>query len=291
VLTAIWLLLFVPSARIIVRAQPAAYLTSLPGDPRAARVVAAAALVWLQLPWIVLWIAGAGGLGVAVIAATTALTIALARFRPPPVRTQIPAWRRAGQALRGIHLRALRRRAGDALIRGAGLSVLAGLAAGLLIRNNHLEGESAGVFGAGVIAVALIPAQIGPALVTLGAYRETAWIVQAFGIAPAARIGALVATVAGVHLGAAAIAVIAATVVAGVHPWLPVTALGTAVGTALAEARTILTHETSPTIATRVVVGAIVAVAIAVLCLALLDATGVLAILAIGSFAILAAAS
>jgi hypothetical protein len=291
VLTAIWLLLFVPSARIIVRAQPAAYLTSLPGDPRAARLVAAASLIWLQLPWIVLWIVGEGWLGVVVIAATTALIIALARWRPPTTRTRIPAWRHAGQALRGIHLRALRRRAGDALVRGAGLSVLAGMAAGLLIRNNHLGGESAGVFGAGVIAVALIPAQVGPALVTLGAYRETSWIVQAFGIAPAARIGALIATIAGVHLGTAAIAVSAAAVVAGVHPWLPVIALGTALGTAFAEARTVLTHEASPTIATRVVVGAVVAAAIAVVCLSLLGAAGALAILASGSFAILAAAS
>jgi hypothetical protein len=291
VLTAIWLLLFAPTARIIVRAQPAAFLASLPGDPRTARLVAAASLVWLQLPWIVLWIVGEGWLGVAVVAVTTALVVGLASWRPPPARTRIPAWRRAGQALRGVHLRALRRRAGDALVRGAGLSVLAGMAAGLLIRNNHLLGESAGVLGASIIAVALIPAQVGPALVTLGAYRETAWIVQAFGIAPAVRIGALIATVATVHLGAAAIAIAAAMVVAGVHPWLPLIAFGTALGTALGEARTILTHEASPTIATRVVVSAIVAAAIAVVCLSVLDATGVLAILAIGSFAILVAAS
>jgi hypothetical protein len=40
-----WLLVFVPTARVIVRAAPAAYLGSLPGDPRAARLVAAGALV------------------------------------------------------------------------------------------------------------------------------------------------------------------------------------------------------------------------------------------------------
>jgi hypothetical protein len=291
VLTAIWLLMFVPTARIIVRAQPAAYLASLPGDPRAARLVAAAALVWLQLPWLALWILGEGWLGVAVVAVTTVLIVGLASWRPPPVRTRIPAWRRASQALRGVHLRALRRRAGDALVRGAGLSVLAGLASGLVIRNNHLVGESAGAYGASILAVVLIPAQVGPALVTLGAYRETAWVVQAFGIAPAARIGALIATVVSVHLGAAAIAVGAAMIVAGVHPWLPILASGTALGTALAEARTIVTHEASPTIATRVVVGAIVAVAIAVVCLSVLGATGVLAVLAIASFAILAAAT
>lgn len=291
VLTAIWLLMFVPTARIIVRAQPAAYLRSLPGDPRAARLVAAGALIWLQLPWLTLWILGEGWLGLAVVIAVTLVIVALASWRPPQVRTRIPAWRGAAQALRGIHLRALRRRAGDALVRGAGLAVLAGMAAGLLVRNNHLSGESAGVFGAGIIAIVSIPAQVAPAMVTLGAFRETTWVVQAFGISPAARIGALIATVATVHLVAAVIAIAAATVIAGVHAWLPPLALGTALSTALAEVRTILRHEDSPTIAVRIVVGAITAVAIAVVCLALLDATGVLAALAIASFAVLVAAS
>src|ERR1041384_2882977 len=49
VLAVTWLLVFVPTARMIVRAAPAAYLESLPGNPRAVRAVAAASLIVLQL--------------------------------------------------------------------------------------------------------------------------------------------------------------------------------------------------------------------------------------------------
>src|SRR4029078_1987888 len=51
-LAATWLLVFVPTARMIVRAAPGAYLRSLPGSPRATLGVAAAALIVLQLPWL-----------------------------------------------------------------------------------------------------------------------------------------------------------------------------------------------------------------------------------------------
>jgi hypothetical protein len=287
VLGATWLLIFVPTARMIVRAVPAAYLYSLPGDPRAARVVAGAALVGLQLPWVVLWLLGEGVRGLAVVGATTVAIVALARWRPPSVHARVPAWRTGGQALRGIHLRALRRRAGDALVRGAGLAVLAGAAAGLLIRNNALVGEPAGVLGASIIAVVLVPAQLGAALVTLGAHRETAWMAQAFGLARSTRVAALVAAITLVHVAAAALAVGAAMIIAGPNAWLPVLALAIAVGTALGEARAMLAHEASAAIAARVVTGAIVVAAIAVVCLGTLGAAGALAMLAIGAASLL----
>lgn len=291
VLTAIWLLVFLPTARLIVRPTPAAYLTSLPGDPRAAWALSAAALIWLQLPWLVLWLAGEGVLGAGVVVATTAVTVALARWQPARRRPRTPTWRRPGQALRAIHLRALRRRAGDALLRAAGLAVLAGLAGGLLVRNNQRSGEAAGVLAASVIAVVVIPAQIGPALVTLAAYRDTAWLAQAFGIAPRTRIAALAYAVAIVHLGAAALAAAAAMIVAGPSPWIAVLPVGVGLATALGETRTILVSHESPTIAVRVVIGAIVAAALAVICLSMLDAAGVLALLALASFALLAVAA
>lgn len=287
VLATTWLLVFLPTARLIVRAAPATYLYSLPGDRRAALLVAGAALIGLQLPWLALWTLGDGVRGFAIVLATTALIAGLARWRPPPGHVRFPAWRSDGAALRAIHVRALRRRAGDALLRGAGLSVLAGAAAGLMVRNNQFTGEHAGVIGASIIAIVLVPAQIGPALVTLGAYRETTWLADTLGIARRTRIGALVCAVAIVHLAAAALAVIAATLIAGVTPWLAILAPGIALGSALGEARAMIAGEASPTVAVRVVVAAIVVAAAAVVCLSLFDAAGAIAILAIGAFAVL----
>jgi hypothetical protein len=286
VLGVTWLLVFVPAARMIVR-PGARYLDSLPGNRRAAWLIAAVALIVLQLPWLVLWVLGEGLVGVGVVLATTVVVVALARWQPPARRPRFPAWRRSGAALRAIHLRALRRRAGDALTRGAGLAVLAGLAAGLLVRNNQLVGADAGVLGASVIAVVLVPAQVGAALVTLATHRETTWLALSSGISRATRVAALVYVVAVVHLVAAGIAIAVAMAVAGANPWLPPIALGTALGTALGEARAMLANEASPTVATRVVVGAIVVAAAAVLCLGVLGASGALALIALGASALL----
>jgi len=291
VLGATWLLVFVPTARVLVRAAPAAYLRSLPGDPRSAQLVTAAALTGLQLPWLALWTLGEGLLGVAIVLANTVVIVVVASLRLPSPRATFPAWQHSGEALRAIHLRALGRRAGDALVRGAGLAVLAGGAAGLLVRNNQLSGQTAGVLGASIIAIVLVPAQVGTALVTLGAYRETAWLAAAFGIAPHTRTAALVTTIAIVHLAAATIATLAAMVISGANVWLPILAFGVALGTSLGEARTMLANAAAPSVAARVVVGAIVSAALAVVCLAVLDAAGAIAIIAIGAFSLLRAAS
>ncbi len=299
VLGVTWLFVFLPTARVLVRAEPAAFLASLPGAPRRARLVTAAALIGLQLPWLVLWTLGEGPRGVAIVVANTAVIATLARWRPPRLGAKLPAWHRSGQALRAIHLRALGRRAGDALVRGVGLAVLAGAAAGLLVRNNQISaqisgqvsGETAGVLGASVIAIALVPAQIAPALVTLEAYRETAWLAQTLGIAPRTRIGALVTVIVFVHLTAAAIAAAAAMAIAGVTPWLAILTLGVALGTSLGEARTLLASVDAPAVAARVVIGAIVFAALAVVALATLDAAGAIAIIALGAGALLRAAS
>jgi hypothetical protein len=288
VLVVTWLLLFVPTARVIVRPQ-AAYLASLPGDPRAAWLVGALALIVLQLPWLALWVLGEGALGAAIVLATTLVVAGLARWQPPRLRPTFPAWRRPGPALRAIHRRALGRRAGDALVRGAGLAVLAGAAAGLMVRNNHATGEPAGVLAASVMAILLMPAQIGPALVTLAVHRDTAWLAAASGIPRGARITALTHAVIAVHLAATAIAIAAAMVIAGANPWFVPVALGTSLGTGLGEARAMLVHETSPTVAARVVIGAIVSAVIAVVCLAVLGASGAGASLAIGAAALLVA--
>jgi hypothetical protein len=281
VLGATWLLIFVPVARGIVRPAPAAYLRSLPGAPRGARIVAALALVTLQLPWLALWVLGDGARGLAIVLATTGLAIGLAAWRPPSLRGRAPVWRGPGQALRAIHLRALRRRAGDAVMRGAGLAVLAGAAAGLLVRNNQLTGEAGGVLGASVLAVALVPARVGVALVTLAAYRDAAWLAASTGIAPRTRIAALVHAVGVVHVAATLIGLVAATAIAGGNPWLVGISLTVALGTALGEARAIVAAERAPSAPSRIVIGAIVVVAVAVVCLSLLDAAGAAALAAL----------
>ena len=69
VIAATWLLLFVPTARIVVRADAATYLRSLPHGPT--WPLAAAAVIALQLPWLALWLAGEGVRGLAVVGVVT----------------------------------------------------------------------------------------------------------------------------------------------------------------------------------------------------------------------------
>lgn len=278
VLALIWILMFAPTARLLVRAEAASYLRALPA-PRALPIaITAAALVALQLPWIALWIAGEGARGIAMIAATTLAVLALASWRPRSVRAGWPMWRRGGQALRAIHLRALRRRAGDAIVRGAGLALLAGGAGGLFVRNNGLAGEAAAPLGASVIAVVSVPAHIGVVLVIAGAHRETAWLARTLGISPATRAMALVFALAIVHLAAAAIALGAACTVIDPAPatigWLAILLVAIAIGSALAAARGVLGAEASPSLAGRTVIVSVVAAAGAVLCLGLFGVAG-----------------
>lgn len=285
-LGATWLVIFLPTARMIVRPR-VEYLYALPGRVWAARLVAAAALVGLQLPWVALWLIGEGGGGVIVIGATTLVVAALACVQLPRGRTGAPAWSTGGAALWAIHRRALWRRAGDAILRGVGLSILAGLAAALLVQNNQLVGAEAGTLGGSVLAVMLIPAQLGAALVALATHRESAWLAQSSGISRGVRVAALIATVATVHLAAAAIAVVVAGVISDGVGWLALIAVATALGTALGTVRAMLLHEGSVTAPARIVTGAVVASAGAVLCLSLFGAAGALAILALGAVSVL----
>src|SRR5512143_2505968 len=114
VLAATWALLFVPSARPLVRWDAASYLRALPG-PRAAPIaIAAAALIVLQLPWLVLWIAGEGASGAAVVAAVSLPIAAIAAWQPRPRPARTPRWPSAARALAGVYARGLVRRGGVA---------------------------------------------------------------------------------------------------------------------------------------------------------------------------------
>ncbi|HWO17814.1 MAG TPA: hypothetical protein VNO30_03535 [Kofleriaceae bacterium] len=288
-----WLLVYVPTARLLLRAEAAAYLRTLPGPRFAPLLIGGGAFVVGQLPWLALWVIGEGPRGLAVVALESLAILALASFRPPAAHAGWPRWKHDGEALRAIHLRALRRRAGDALVRGAGLAVLAGAAAGLFVRNNALTGQAAAAVGAAVIAVLLVPAYVGVLLVILGAHRQTAWLAETLGIAPGTRVAALVFAIAVVQLGASAIALAAAALVAEPDgrtlAWLAAVTLGCALGSSLGSARALLGSQASETVAARAVVGAIVVAAAAVLCLGLLGAAGAIALCAAGLGAALTA--
>jgi hypothetical protein len=290
VLGATWLLVFAPTARLLVRAEAAAYLRSLPHPTLAPRLLKGGALVALQGPWVALWIAGEGLGGLVVVAATTVVLVALAAWRPPTMRARWPAWRRDTVALRAIHLRALRRRAGDALIRGVGLALLAGTAAGLFIRNNHLGGSEAATMGTSVIVVVLVPAVVGVHLVILATHRQTAWLAASLGATRGARVGAVVYALGVVHLCAMAIAAAAAALIADADArtiaWLGKLGLVTAIASAMAATSVLLSAEDSPTAATRAVVGGVAIAAIVVLCLGLFGELGGPAVLACAALAL-----
>ena len=290
VLAAIWLLVYLPVARVIVRADGARYLTSLPHARVPPILVGACALLVLQLPWLVLWFIGDGARGAALVAVQTIVMVALAAWRPPVMRPSVPRWSSGFTALRGVHLRALRRRAGDALMRGTGLAILAGATAGLFVRNNAVEGAAAAVLGGSVIAIVLIPAQVGVLLVLVDSHRQSAWLAASLGVSRATAVAALAFAIAIVHLAATVLALIAAGLVCRpdlqTMALLSGTSLVVAIGSALGETRALLGAEHTDSIAQRTVSGAVLVGAISVFCLGTLGVAGVLAVLASGALAL-----
>lgn len=223
-----WLLLFVPIARVIVHADAARFLRSLPHSSITLAAVRVAALVGLQLPWLALWTAGeivmrpqveidagVGGPLVALfaIALSTLLAVIISAWRPPAFRRRNPRWTSSTRAFRAVYVAALLRRAGDALVRGAGLALLAGLAAGLFVHNNALVGEQAAKM-AGIISVlALVPAHLGLLSPLLDAHRKSAWLAESAGVSSGTRAASLAATLVGAHLVAALLAIVGVALV------------------------------------------------------------------------------
>jgi hypothetical protein len=280
---AIWLLMFVPIARVVVRADAARYLRALPGRPLAARLVGAAALVVMQLPWLALWVLGQGLVGLVVVAATTIVAVAIARWQPPALHPSTPVWTHPRSALRAIYLRALRRRAGDAITRGIGLSILAGMTGGLLVRNNELAGASAAVLGTGVISVVIVAAVAGLLVTLVDAHRSSAWLASSLGISPITRAIALASAAAAVYLTSTAIAVVAMSFVIGASStvlWLALTAIAISLASALAVTRGLLAAEYSEVAAQKVVIASVLTAAAAVIWLGLLGLAGIAAMAA-----------
>jgi hypothetical protein len=285
-MVATWMLLFVPVARVIVRADAARYLRSLPSPRWPTLAIGVAALVGFQWPWIVLWFFGAGALGLAIVGLVTILIAGVAWWRFAPPKTGALRWSGPVAALFGTYARALRRRAVDALMRCTGLAVLAGLTAGLFCRNNQLVSREAGVIAAAVIAVVLTPGWAGTLLPPIETHRDSAWLAASTGISEPARRVALASIVVAIYVVTALIAAIAAIAVAPDGAvWIVALTLASALGAAFVATRAMIRSEHSDAMAMRVVIGAIVASAIVVIALGALGATGAVAVLALGVLA------
>jgi hypothetical protein len=288
-LTATWLLLFVPTARLLVRDEATRYLRSLPSAPWPPRVLAVVAIIVLQLPWVVLWVVGEHALGGAFAVALTPIIVVVALWRAKPARVGTAPWGGPGRALLRVYMRALRRRAADAVIRAAGLAMLAGGAAGLFARNNELAAPQASVLATAVIAVVLVPGWAGCLLPLVEAHRGSAWLAQSLGIGERARVAVLAAAIGVVYVAATAIAVIVATLVLGdaeTAAWLAVIGMSSGAALGLIATRAVVWAERSDAVAAKTVIGAIVASAIAVLLLGWLGAIGAAALVGVGVLAI-----
>ncbi len=279
-LALIWVLIYLPAARILVRADAAAYLRSLPAPRTTPALVVATAFVALQLPWLVLWVLGDRARGLGVVAAMSLGIALVAAWRPPRRAPRTPAWPSGFAALRAIHLRALGRRAGDSLLRGVGLGLLAGAVGGLFVRNNQLVGPDAAMMGASVIAVVVVPAHVGPLVVLVESHRATAWLAASLGIAPLVRTLAVAATTLVVHLASTVIALIAFVLVAGANLYVIATALAIAVGSALGCTRVLVRDDDTSQVAARAVVGAVAVAAAAIAALGFFGIAGIVAFIA-----------
>jgi hypothetical protein len=290
VLIAAWLLLFIPVARQLTRPEATAYLRSLPGPTVVARLLLGGAVLVLQLPWLVLWVLGEGLAGAVVVAGTGAIAIVLGQLRPPPARASWRSWGSGGRALRAAYRRALRRRAGDALVRAAGLALLGGLAAGALIRNNALDGPAGATLGAAAILVVTAPGLAGVLLPLLDAHRATSWLCASTGISAATRLIALALATAAVFVASALVAVVGAVVLGGLPlataAWLAGAGVVAHAATALVATRALLWAAGSAATAARAVLGVIAATAIAVLLLGLLGLAGVVGVVAVAALAL-----
>ena len=295
VLGGTWLLVFVPIARVLVHADEARFLRSLPAPSIAPRLLQGAALVGLQLPWLALWTLGEGLRGLGIFAGSTVVIVAIAWWRPVRRASGAPAWPSTTRALVGVYAAALTRRAGDALVRGAGLAIFAGLAAGMFVRNNVLADEHAARIAASVIAIVAVPAQVGVLGVLLDAHRRSAWLAASLGISPATRALALVLALGAIHVAAAILASAGATIVLAtrapiehtnipeiafteVQPativWIVLVCIACALASAIGTAAVILGAQASPNAALRMALGAL-AVAVATIAgLSLFGAVG-----------------
>jgi hypothetical protein len=272
----------------------------------------------LAITWLLLWLVGEHARGIAIVVGWTAVIAALALRRSNRRVHRTPRWSTQVGALAAVYARALLRRSSDALIRGAGLAVLAGLLGGLMIRNNAASGERVAVLATCAISIVLVPGWAGALMPLVEVRRQAAWLALSLGISRTSRAVALFAVVASIYLASIAIAVASTTIIAATSPrpvadpsstvmhqlaaptptfaafaLLALVAVASSLGAACLSTRAILHADIAASddprdmprrgpAAARVLVGAIAAAMLVVIALAWLGAIGALAVIAFG---------
>lgn len=285
----LWLALLHPAARILVRAEAAAYLRTLPA-PRAAGALPALHLVATHAPVAALLAAGgASRAACAVPLGLAAAQAALALAPTPRRRRGAPHWRSAGAGLRAVLLARLL--ADDAQARAPAFAALAGGGAALLLRANQLSGASASTVALGALAVLGTPAYASVVL-PLTVVSRRLWPLCATAGVPYSTWQGALATVlaAALALLAAAAALLAAagggvTLTDGVRLVAGGAALGATLGVAAVPIARWATA--SAQVTQRVMTGAVASAALVGVALATWGELGLAAALALAAAATL----
>jgi len=196
-LFALWMILMAPVGAAMVDPRPTAYLRALPW-PRAWRwAVGGAIATAVQGPWTLLWAVGEGASAAVVATAVAAAAMLAVASIPWPAPRRAPRWRGPVRALVGAHGRAVVRRRGTALARGAALAALGGAVAGLVARANALSAAEALVVVLVAASVAL-PMAIGALAAPVAeSDRDLGWVLASTGCSRGARVVAQVVALAG----------------------------------------------------------------------------------------------
>ena len=134
---------------------------------------------------------------------SSAFTIVIARGRDAAYATarhRAPRWSSNLIALVGVYRRALTRRASDALLRGAGLAILAGLVGGLMIRNNDATGGRRQRSQRARSPSCSSPVGVAALIPLVEAQRASLWLSSSLGMSTQRRVVALAIVVGGVYV-------------------------------------------------------------------------------------------
>jgi hypothetical protein len=284
----LWLALFHPVAKLVVRAEAASYLRSLPA-PRVAPLLPALTLAAMELPPLALFAAGGEpGWGVASWAGCGALGYAMASVQVPPRRPRALRWTTPGQALRAVL--ASRLLVDDALLRGVAFAGIAGAGAGLMIRNNQLIGAAASTLGLGTVIVLGTPAWAA-ILQPLAVVHRRIWPACASSGMPAATwVGSLAVVLAGALAALCGAAALIASRVAALGAADTVRIVGGAAilgaGIGLGAVRVSEWATRAKMVAERVVTGTLLIAAVDALLLGLFGEVGLAAVVTVALMAL-----